>query len=354
MSASALSPAHDVVEAGEAPVASRSWLARAGGRPALWVAVIDLGLIVLFSVISPDNAFFQTSNFTNMALDASQVVLLAAAVALVIGAGELDISLGANVVLSSVVGAKVCVWLSGSTEQVTAGTYPHLGVGVAVGLVATILTGAGFGLINGLLVTRARINSFIATLGTLGVGTGLALVVAGGNDVQSIPPSIQSGFGLAKVVGIPLPFVATLVIAGGFWFLLRCTRFGLRSLALGSSREAAVRAGVPAVGVILVLFMVVGIASGVAGFMDFSRFATTNLGGHQTDALAAVAGVVIGGGSLFGGKVSIPGAVLGAMLAVILQTGLIIQGLQPFYQQIAVGAVLLIAVTIRGGRAVSS
>jgi ribose transport system permease protein len=332
----------------------RSWLARAARQPVWWVAVIDVALIVLFSVISPDNAFFKADNFTNMALDAAEVVLLAAAVALVIGAGELDISLGANIVLSSVVGAKVCVALSGSGQEVAAGVYPNVGLGIAAGVLAAVATGAAFGVVNGLLVTRRGINSFIATLGTLGIGTGLALVLANGNDVQFVPPEVQSGFGLAKVLGIPLPFVVTILIAGAIWFLLRCTRFGLHSLALGSSREAAIRAGVPARRAILILFVIVGAAAGAAGVMDFSRFATTNLGGHTTDALAAVAGVVIGGGSLFGGKVSIPGAVLGAMLAVILQTGLIIQGLQPFYQQIAVGAVLLVAVSIRGGRAVSS
>jgi ribose transport system permease protein len=91
-----------------------------------------------------------------------------------------------------------------------------------------------------------------------------------------------------------------------------------------------------------------GFLAGIAAVIDLSRFATTNLAGHQTDALAAIAGAVIGGTALFGGSVSIPGAVLGAILAVILETGLIIQGLQPFYQLIAVGVVLIGAVYIRG------
>jgi ribose transport system permease protein len=336
------------MDAEMAPPRVASWPRRVVRQPVLWVALIDIGLIALFSLISPGHAFFKVANFTNMGLDAAEIVLLAAAVALLIGAGELDISLGANLVLSSVVGAKVCVALAGSDAEVAAGLYPHLGIAIAAGVVATILAGSLFGLGNALLVTRAGINSFIATLGTLGIGTGLALVIAGGNDVQFVPPQLQSGFGLAKVAGVPLAFIVSLVAGGVLWFLLRRTRLGLRTLALGSSREAAIRAGVPAAKTLLVLFVLVGALVGVAGFIDFSRFATTNVGGHQTDALAAIAGVVIGGGSLFGGRVSIPGAVLGALLAVILQTGLIIQGLQPFYQQIAVGTVLLIAVWIRG------
>jgi ribose transport system permease protein len=331
-----------------APPETKPRLRKLVGTPVLWVALIDVALILLFGLISPDHVFFNASNFTNMALAAAQTILLAAAVALLIGAGELDISLGSNLVLSSVVGAKVCVSLGGSATQVAAGEYPHLTIALVAGVLAAIATGTIFGLVNGLLVTRAGINSFITTLGTLGIGLGLALVIANGNDVPFVPPQLQSGFGLAEVAGIPLPFLLSIAVAAGLWFLLRRTRLGLRSLALGSSREAAIRAGVSAPSTLLILFVLVGALVGVAGVIDVSRFATTNVGGHQTDALAAIAGVVIGGGSLFGGRVSIPGAVLGALLAVIVQTGLILQGLQPFYQQIAVGAVLLIAVWLRG------
>ena len=95
------------------------------------------------------------------------------------------------------------------------------------------------------------------------------------------------------------------------------------------------------------LFVIVGFVAGICGVIDISRFATTNLSGHQTDALSAIAGAVIGGTSLFGGRISVPGAIFGAFLAVILQTGLVILGLQPFYQLIAIGTVLILAVFIR-------
>jgi ribose transport system permease protein len=132
------------------------------------------------------------------------------------------------------------------------------------------------------------------------------------------------------------------------WFVMAKTRFGLRTVAIGSSRDAATRAGLKTSLHVLALFVLMGALAGVAGVIDLSRFSTTNLSGHQTDALSAIAGAVIGGTSLFGGRVSIVGAVFGAILASILETGLVIQGLDPFYQLIAVGVVLIVAVYIRG------
>ena len=129
-----------------------------------------------------------------------------------------------------------------------------------------------------------------------------------------------------------------------------CARraYGMHTLAIGSSRQAAERAGVSIDLHVVSLFVLVGLLAGIAGVFDLSRFATTNLSGHQTDALSAIAGAVIGGTKLFGGRASVIGAVFGATLAVILETGLVIQGLSPFYQLIAVGVVLIVAVYIRG------
>jgi ribose transport system permease protein len=317
-------------------------------HPAWWIAGVDLLLIALFGVISPDHVFLNKDNFTNMALDSAQVVLLAAAVGLLLGAAELDISLGANVILSSVVGGTLMVNVAGLKPD-TFGEYDHLARGVVVGVVASVLTGLAFGLVNGLIVTRLRVNSFITTLGTLGIGSGLALVITGGSNVDDIPPQLQDEFGIQTVLDtIPLPIIVTLVLVAVVWWLLATTRFGLRTLAIGSSRAAAERAGIRIDRHLLILFAIVGVLAGVCGVMDMSRFATTNLSGHQTDALSAIAGAVIGGTALFGGKVSVPGAIFGALLAVLLQTGLVIQGLQPFYQQIAIGAVLIVAVWIRG------
>jgi ribose transport system permease protein len=312
-------------------------------HPAAWVAAVDVILVLGFGL--GNRVFFNGSNFTNMALDSAQVMLLAAGIAVLLSAAELDISLGANVILSSVVGGRVMVAVAGVDE--TLSSYQHLGRGIAVGVIAAIATGTLFGLINGLIVTRLRVNSFITTLGTLGIGTGLALVVSGGSNVVGIPYSLQDQFGIKSVLGVPLPVIVSGLLILVLWGVLALTRFGLHTVAIGSSRQAATRAGLGIDRHLLVLFTLVGFLAGICGVMDISRFATTNLSGHQTDALAAIAGAVIGGTSLFGGRVSIPGAIFGALLAVILQTGLVILGLQPFYQLIAIGSVLIFAVFIR-------
>lgn len=314
---------------------------------AFWIVLVDIGLIILFGLISPRNAFFNPDNFGNIALDAAQIVLLAVALAMLVGAAELDISVGANVILSSVVGGRIMQSLAATPEEAIRGEYPNLGLALALGIPATILTGVLFGIGNGLIVTKMGVNSFITTLGTLGIGTGLALVLTGGSNLQGIPTPLQSGFGVRTVYGVPLPAIVTAFAVAIVWVVLVRTRFGLRTIAIGSSRVAAKRAGLGIDLHLIVLFALVGLFAGIAGVMDLSRFSTTNIAGHQTDALAAIAGAVMGGTALFGGKISIPGAVAGALLAVILQTGLVILGLQPFYQLIAVGVVLILAVYIR-------
>lgn len=314
------------------------------GSTTFWVAVVNVLVIAAFAVTSPN--FLQVSNVQNILFSGAQILLLTVGMTLLLAAGEFDISIGANVIVSSVVSAKVMVALAGTPEQVLAGEYPNAGNAIAIGVVAAILTGAVFGAVNGILVTKFKISSFITTLGMLGMGTGIARVISNGTNVANIPPAIQEDFGIKTYLGIPASAILVAAIAAVLWFALSKTRFGLRTLAIGSSREAALRVGIKADRYVLGLFILVGALAGLAGVIDISRFATTNLGGHEGTALAAIAGAVIGGASLWGGRASIPGAVLGALLAVLLQNGLVIVGLPVFYQQVAVGAVLIIAVYI--------
>lgn len=313
--------------------------ARSGSISAVIViALVNIAIVAVFSITTPNNVFFETQTFTSVVLNASQIVLLGVGVSCLLGSGEFDISLGANLIFSSVVGAKVM----GSVEaQASTSLALLLGVG------ACILAGAAFGAVNGLLVSGAGINSLIATLGMMGVGTGVSLVLSQGIDLV-VPIELQTGFGIRNVLGVvPLPALVSGGVVTITYLLISKTRFGLHVLATGSSREAARRAGIPVRRTIFKLFVMAGAFAGVAAVIDLSRFTTTSVSGHQTDALAAVAGAVIGGTALFGGRVSILGTVLGCVLPVILATGLILQGLLPFYQQIAVGVVLISAVALR-------
>jgi ribose transport system permease protein len=127
---------------------------------------------------------------------------------------------------------------------------------------------------------------------------------------------------------------------------LSYTRIGTRLLAIGSLRASAERAGVRVDRFVFVLFVVVGAMAGLAGFIDLSRFASTTVSGHTLDSLAAATAAVIGGTAIMGGRISVIGTVWGALLAVILQAGLVVVGLKSFYQQIAIGLVLIVAVTV--------
>jgi ribose transport system permease protein len=317
-------------------------------RTVFWVFGVEVVLIVVFGFVSPGHVFWTAGSFRDLAVDGAEIVPLAAAVAFLLGAGELDISLGANIILSSVLGGRVMGAITmGSTSILEQGTYKHVPLGILVGLLVCCLTGATVGAVNGLVVTRLRVNSFITTLGTLGIATGIADIVSNGADLANIPNALQLEFGVRALGGvIPYPALLGAFLVCAFWALLTFTRFGLHTLSLGSSREAARRAGLKVDRHIMFLFVGVGTFAGLVGFIDLSRFATTNIGGHQTDALEAIAGAVIGGTSMFGGKVSIFGAVIGAMLAVILNAGLVIVGVQAFYQLIAVGVVLILAVFV--------
>lgn len=315
------------------------------GGSALWVALLCVALVALFSILSPDHAFFSQQTFNNVGLSSAQIVLLCVAQAMLLGAGHIDISQGGMVVLASVVGGKVMLAVSG-VDPATATASLSL-VAVVLTVVLAVATGAAIGAANGLFVARLRLNSLVVTLATLGIASGLAQLITNGANLSGLPTSLQTGFGIKTVGGwVPLPALVSAAIVAVIWIAFAKTRFGLRTLAIGSNVSAARRAGVPVDWHVVRLFVLSGTVAGVAGVIDLTRFATTDIGGHQNDALAAIAGAVIGGTSLQGGRASVGGAIVGALLAVILQIGLVVLNLSPFYQTIAVGSVLLTAITV--------
>jgi ribose transport system permease protein len=314
---------------------------------AFWIGIAILALVVCFGILS-NGAFTRDTNLFSIGLNSSQIMLLAVGMTFLIGAGQLDLSIGFNVIMSSVVAAKVMVALGGTTEQVSRGEYPNLEAALAAGVLAALVVGAAGGLLNGLLVTRLRINSFITTLATSGIFYGIALIFTSAANVPFLPGEIRDHFGAARdpiFNRIPVPLIVGLVIAAFFWWVLRKTRFGLHTLAIGSSREAATRAGINVDRHLVKLFVLMGLLVGVAGLYDLVRYASTNVVGHQSDNLQAISAVVIGGTSLFGGVASLGGSLLGTLIPVMMGNGLIILRVPPFYQFVAVGLILIAAVS---------
>jgi ribose transport system permease protein len=342
-------PAERVTSDAEEEVRPSGWLRTARGSTAFWIGLFILFIAIGFGVASTiahgSPVYLRVDNLLSIGLNASQVMILAVGMTYLIGAGHLDLSVGQSLILSSVISAKVMVAIGGSPEQVAAGQYPNLGLAILVGVATALVVGGLIGLVNGLVVTRLRLSSFIVTLATSGIAYGIALVLTSAANVPFIPDQIQEGFGGLKLLGfLPAPLGLALVIAAALWWILRRTRFGMRTLAVGSSREAAIRAGVDVNLHTVKLFVLMGVLVGVAAVVDIARNANTNVVGHQTDNLQAIAAVVLGGTSLFGGIASIGGSILGTLVPVMLQNGLVIMQVQPFYQFVVVGLILILAV----------
>jgi ribose transport system permease protein len=317
---------------------------------AFYIGLVVIALFLVFGVLTPNHAFLTIQNAISIGVNSAGLMLLAVGMTYVIASGNIDLSVGAILVLSSVVAARVIITLSGTPEEVVAGIYPNEMPAIALGLLAAILVGAAMGLINGLLVTRLRVNSFVITLGTLGLATGLANVITNGANVPYLPLSLQTAIGLRRILGFPVPLLIALGVAIWAWIWLRRTTFGRHVLATGSSRRSARRAGVKTNAVVIQVFLLAGVMAGVAGFLDLTKFGTTAITGHETDMLQALSAVIIGGTSLFGGRASMGGSIVATFIPITLLSGFVMMGIPPFYQYMAVGAILVAAVYIDGLR----
>ncbi len=306
----------------------------------------------VFSLLE-GSKFFNVTNFQNIAVDASQLLLLTIGVTFVIITGGIDLSIGSVLILSSVVAAKVMVRMSGSPADIAKYQFPDQEIGIPVGLAAGILVGLATGLVNGLLVTKLKMPAFIVTLGTLGIALGVAQLLSGGVSISNVPPAVQQEIGLRELIGFDVgdhhvkltpPLLVAFGVAVIAAVVLRRTRFGRYTYAIGSNAAAARRVGIDVDRHLLKVYGLSGLLAGVAGGFDLLRFGTASVGAHQSDNLAAISAAVIGGTSLFGGLGTIGGSVIGAFIPAVLRTGLVISRVQSFWQNVAIGAVLILAV----------
>ncbi|WP_159500602.1 ABC transporter permease [Microbacterium sp. 18062] len=312
-------------------------IARVLSNRAVQIILVEIVLIAIFQALSPGGAFLSEANIRGMALTASQVLLLAIGQAVLMSAGQIDISQGAAVILSSVLSGQLMIALSG--------TLP-VPVVLVVGLLMAILIGAVIGAVNGVMVGIVGVNALVATLGMLSVATGIAQVITGGVNLFGMPRELQTWFGAISFGALPLPMLLSLVTIGVIWICYRFTPWGTHTLAMGSNKLAARRVGIKTLRNTIFIFVLSSGLAGLAGFIDLARYSTTNISGHLNDSMAAIAAALIGGTALTGGRISFLGAIFGAFLAIILQSGLVIVNLSPFYQTIAIGAMLLVAVSL--------
>jgi predicted ABC-type sugar transport system permease subunit len=204
---------------------------------------ILLALVLVFALLQ-GTRFFNVGNAQNIALNASQLLLLTVGVTFVIITAGIDLSVGAVLVFSAVIAAKTMIWLSGSPEQVRSYQFPNQEIGIPVGLLAGVVAGTGWGIVNGLLITRLKMPSFIVTLGTLGMALGAARLLTGGTTVPNVPPAVQQEIGLRQLVGTEVfgtrvaltpPLVVTALVVVCAALALSRTRFGRYTFAIGSN-----------------------------------------------------------------------------------------------------------------------
>jgi ribose transport system permease protein len=311
--------------------------------PVVWLVVALIALIAGFTALAP-SAFPTAFNVRSVLIDASVLLVLSVGQTFVIATAGIDLSVGAVLVFSGVLSDTTMIALGGGAGAILAGP------------VVSLTSGLAWGIANGLLVTKARIPPLIATLGTYGVAFGVAQIITNGNGMTGVPPALVETVGLGRPLGF-VPWLVTIAAAvtliGGV--TLEATRFGRHTLGVGANPDASRRIGINVDRHLTQVYALAGFLSGLAGYLSLAQYATTTIQGHTTDNLQSITAVVLGGTSLFGGVASVAGTTIGVFIPAVLQSGLVIVGVQPFWQEAAIGIVLLLAVFFdqrqRGARA---
>jgi ribose transport system permease protein len=318
----------------------------------LYIFLVLIALLAFFSIISPNHAFFERSNFINIAWDTAEILLLAIGETFVIVTAGIDLSVGTVLMFSGVIASWTMAQTGGPPALVASGQFPNAAIAIPLGIAAGICVGTLFGLINGVLVTRLRMPAFIVTLGVFSIANGLGdLVSSGGAAGQSAIPPIPGSFANTLgngnlIFGLPTLVVVAAFVAVVTHVVLTRTLFGRRTFAVGSNLEGSRLAGVPVNSHVIWVYVFAGFMAGLAGVLDLARFHSTDIQGHSLDNLDAIAAVVIGGTSLFGGTGSIVGTVIGAFIPTVLRYGFTIQGISSFWQDVVVGAIIIVAVLV--------
>ena len=285
-----------------------------------------IALFIILSIASPN--FLTATNLSSVVRQTAVINIMALGMTVIIISGGIDLSVGSILALGGLLGTMVM-------EKGGA-----IGSGVVVGL----LVGMSCGLANGAMVTFLRINPFIVTLGTMGIFRGMALIISNGLPVHQIPKQ-YSYLGEGTLLAVPFVLWILLFCALVIHVILEHTRLGRYAFSIGSNPDAAYYAGVPVRFVTIVVYGIAGLLTGLSGMIEASRLMTGQPTGGQGYELTAIAAVVIGGGSLRGGEGSVLGTLVGAFIMGLLSNGSDLLGTNPYWQQVIIGAVIIIAVS---------
>lgn len=287
-------------------------------------------VLVYFSITLFSQGFLTIGNLLNIVRQTATISLMALAMTFVIGSGEIDLSVGSVTALSSLTGALAL----------------QAGFGVFGGLVAGVGTGIIIGVINGLLVTRVAIPSFLVTLGTMGAVKGLAMWITGTAPVPIVDQTFNFAFGTGNIGPIPVLLLWTVVFVIIAHILLRKTSFGRQVLASGGNETAARFSGVNTKRIKLWVFISTGLMAGLAGLLYAGTMNAGRFSFGEGDELSVIAAVILGGTPLSGGIGTVIGTLVGSLMIGVINNGLIIMGLDVSQQQIIRGIIIILSVAL--------
>ena len=288
-------------------------------------------LVAVVSILSP--SFLSSKNIFNILRQTSINAIIAAGMTFVILTGGIDLSVGSILAISGA----VCASLLASGQS------------IAIGVLASIIIGAGVGFLNGFIISKGKLQPFIATLATMTVLRGLTLVFTDGKPITLGSSDLAINFGKiggGEILSIPTPAIIMILVFAVCAYILKNTKMGRYTYALGSNEEATKLSGLSTDKIKIWVYTISGVLSAIAGIIITSRLYSAQPTAGTGDELAAIAAVVLGGTSLTGGKGKIGGTIIGALIIGVLSNALNILDVSSYYQMMVKGVVILIAVLL--------
>ncbi|MGG6894998.1 ABC transporter permease [Rhizobium sp. BR 315] len=290
------------------------------------IALFFIVVCVFFSLFT--HVFLTAPNLLNVVRQSAPLLIVAAAMTFVITTGGIDLSVGSVLALAATLSA-ACI---------------QAGIPWPLVVVLMMLLGGATGLIQGYFIAYERIPAFIVTLAGLSVIRGLALLITGGYSIPVDPQSPFTAIGQAWFFGIPAPAMIAIVALAAAYVAFNETPFGRYVTGIGANAEAVRRAGVNTRRVTLFVYVISGVAASIAGIILAARLGSGSSNAGQGFELDVIAAVVLGGTSLFGGRGSVVGTVLGALTVAVIANGLILSHMSPFFTPIVTGVIILVAI----------
>lgn len=289
------------------------------------------------------NKFLNAQNLAQLFKDTSFIAIMAVGMLLVIVTGGIDLSVGSIYALASVVGAMTFQHFG--PDGAAAATSPL--VAVLLGSLACVATAAACGLANGALIVSLGVHPFIITMGAMEILRGIAFVATNGQSVGGFPPLFRELVRKETSTGLSLvPLAVMLIVLVVGWIFLSRLAAGRRVYAVGGNELASRFSGIRVERVKLGVYLISGLAAGVAALIALGYYGSASSGDGQGYELSVIAAAVVGGASLTGGKGTALGAVLGALIIQMISSGIVILGIDQNYSRVIIGAVIIIAVVL--------